>query len=70
MNDRQEWKVLKSFGHMERMSGLWLTKRVYESEVLCEVVRRSQTSLQYKYARTETSTCSVHRLRAVEGLYE
>ena len=33
MSERVDQKVLKWFDHVERMSGGWLTKKVYESEV-------------------------------------
>ena len=33
VSDRVDWKVYKSFGHVQRMSGGRLTKKVYEGEV-------------------------------------
>lgn len=33
MSDKDDRKALKWLGHMERMSGQWLTKTMYENEV-------------------------------------
>ena len=75
---RVDRKILKWFGHVKRMSGQWLTKKVCESRVEgrsdrgrpYEVAGLSQKRVQCEFTGAERCKGIVHRLTELEGLDE